>query len=76
MRKISLTAWLKAEKNQVAVRSCGLAGCPVGGWAETEQAMRRIRDELPMKCDRSFTVRDVVDALYCEDHNCRYALID
>lgn len=31
---------------------CGLSGCPVGGWPETEQAFRRIYETLPYQTPR------------------------
>lgn len=78
-RKIGLKKWLRSEKNRKAVRICGLAGCPEGGWGETEQAKLRIRDMLPNRDERSFTVDDVIDAMYrvnCPDPNAagRYEL--
>ncbi len=54
------------------LRVDGLAGCPVGGWAETAQAMRRIEDELPHRSQRSYTLAQIVDALYAVDHADRY----
>lgn len=46
----------------------GLDGCPVGGWAETAQAMSRIRDELP----EGYRLSDVLRALTTLDHADRY----
>lgn len=52
----------------------GLVGCPVGGWAETTQARRRLIDELPWRAERTYSVDDVI-AEYLEiDHACRYQL--
>lgn len=50
----------------------GLVGCPVGGWGETDQAMRRIADELPIKSARNYVVRDLVEAAMVVDHADRY----
>ena len=58
-----------ARSGRRAVR-CGLTGCPVGGWPETAQAMRRLADELPR--ERRYTVAQLVDALYCVDFAGRY----
>jgi hypothetical protein len=69
-RGIGLKRWLAKEKNRVAVRQHGLAGCPEGGWGETQQAMDRMRGELPF--ERAFTAREVIDALYLVDTNGRY----
>lgn len=41
-----------------------LHGLPVGGWGETSQAMVRIREELPLRADRDYTVGDFVSAAY------------
>lgn len=54
------------------VTRCGLAGCPVGGWPETVQAISRMDDELPFRAERSYTVYDLIEALYEEDHTGRY----
>lgn len=50
----------------------GLAGCPAGGWAETDQAMRRIADALPAKAQRSYTLYQLVAAAMRLDHADRY----
>jgi hypothetical protein len=63
-RRIGLKAWLSKEEHRAAVHRCGLAGCPEGGWGETEAAKGRIFDELPFKDERAFTVHEVVDALF------------
>jgi hypothetical protein len=54
--------------------SIGLDGCPVGGWPETQQAMQRLCDELPHRSERTYSVSDVVDALYTVDHADRYRI--
>lgn len=54
------------------VTRCGLGGCPVGGWAETQQAIRRITEELPMPNERSYTTHELIDALYEVDSAGRY----
>ena len=51
---------------------CGLAGCPVGGWGETDQAMRRLEEDLPRRSERTYSLADVVSALYYVDHADRY----
>jgi hypothetical protein len=76
MKCISLKVWLSKEQNRIAVRSCGLGGCPEGGWGETAQAMGEIRGELPRRNERSFTVREAVDALYLVDKSGRYQVKD
>ena len=42
----------------------GLDGLPIGGWPETQQAIRRLTEELPLRSQRSYTVSDLIDALY------------
>lgn len=59
----------------VASALYGLVGCPPGGWPETEQALRTLRDELP----RYVRADAVIDACLCEaggsaDAVGRYAL--
>lgn len=72
-RKQTLQQALRLERaGQLKIAECGLAGCPAGGWAETQQAMRRIADELPRSDERSYSVHDLVDALYSVDHADRY----
>lgn len=42
----------------------GLDGLPIGGWPETQRAIRQLTDELPLRCERSYTVSDLIAALY------------
>lgn len=41
-----------------------LGGCPVGGWPETEQAKRRLLDDIPRRAERIYTSAQLIDALY------------
>lgn len=50
------------------VTRCGLDGCPTGGWPETRQAIRRMEEELPFATQRTYTVYDLIGALYTIDH--------
>ena len=50
----------------------GLVGCPEGGWAETEQAWRRLQEELPEREHRSYTPGALVDACLQMDSAGRY----
>lgn len=50
----------------------GVCGCPAGGWAETQQALSRLVDALPLRRHRSYTVDDIVDAVLELDHADRY----
>ena len=43
-----------------------LHGCPVGGWPETQQALRRIAEAVPVGA--AYTADDLVDALYTVIH--------
>lgn len=54
--------------------NCGLDGCPVGGWAETRQAIARLVDDLPFPAERNYTVHQIIDALYTIDHADRYQI--
>jgi hypothetical protein len=49
-----------------------LAGKPVGGWAETQQAKRHIRDELPVRSMRAYTLDEFISAAYIVDSSDRY----
>lgn len=52
--------------------TCGLDGCPAGGWAVTLQARSRLADALPPRSERSYTLTELVDACYVLDHADRY----
>ena len=43
---------------------CGLAGCPVGAWPQTDQARRALANELPHSSERTYTVTEFVEAIY------------
>lgn len=53
---------------------CGnvLEGCPEGGWAETRQAIMRLRDEIPRPDCRDYTIWQLIAALYDVDSADRY----
>jgi hypothetical protein len=74
MRKQSLKQALKAIRagKMQGVRCCGLDGCPVGGWPETQQAIRELAGELPHRSERSYTVHELISALFVIDHADRY----
>ena len=72
-RKQTLQQALRLERaGKLKIAECGLAGCPTGGWAETQQAMRRIADELPRADERSYSLHDLISSLYSVDHAGRY----
>ena len=50
----------------------GLEGCPVGGWPETQQGMRSIREDIPVRAARTYTIHQLVDAIYTVDASGRY----
>jgi hypothetical protein len=50
----------------------GLVGCPVGGWGETSQAMGRVREELPHRTERRYTVFDLIGRVLEEGPSGRY----
>lgn len=56
----------------MARAACVLDGCPVGGWPETNQAMQRIREYLPQRSDRNYSLGSFVEAVYCVDFSGRY----
>jgi hypothetical protein len=49
-----------------------LDGCPVGGWPQTEQVRRELRNELPVRSLRSYTADEFISALYTVDSSDRY----
>lgn len=51
---------------------CGLGGCPIGDWPETRQALARLRDDLPDRDRRDYTLHELVEALYRVDCAGRY----
>ncbi len=51
---------------------CGLDGCPVGGWPETQEAIRQLADVLPARDKRDYSVYDVISSLYRVDGADRY----
>jgi len=48
---------------------CGLTGCPAGGWGETQQAWRRVAEEVPEGQDVDALVSAV---MYVSDATDRY----
>jgi len=70
MARQSLKVALK--NNSVRRAIGGLVGCPVGQWAETAQSMSRLRDDIPRRDARSYTVDELVAAALTIDHADRY----
>lgn len=63
-----------ALKNKSIVRALnGLVGCPSGGWPETNQAFRQLREELPRREERNYTMFELVGHCLTVDHADRYA---
>ncbi len=63
----------QALRREPILRALGqLIGCPVGGWAETTQAMQRIDDELPRREERAYTRNGLIDAALTVDQADRY----
>ena len=50
----------------------GMVGLPVGGWGETDQAMRAVREELPFRGERRYTLGEIISAVLEEAPNGRY----
>jgi len=51
----------------------GLVGCPAGGWGETEQAVNRIVEALPIfPMVRTWKVSDLINEALVLDHADRY----
>lgn len=79
-RRESLAACLRAlragRRPHLARALVALAGCPVGGWGETDQAMRRVADALPFRADRTYTLDGLLDATMRVDTADRWRRID
>jgi hypothetical protein len=58
--------------DRATVGTWALIGCPSGGWGETAQARQQLADTLPDRSRRSYTVTDLISALYALDHADRY----
>jgi hypothetical protein len=57
-----------------ALRSAALEldGKPVGGWPETQQALRQIDDALPLRSEREYASDEFIAAMYTVDSADRY----
>jgi len=71
-RKETLRQAVKLARTGRRPVRAGLDGCPVGGWARTQQALAGLAEELPHYTARHYTVDQLVDALYVVDHVNRY----
>lgn len=49
-----------------------LDGKPQGGWPETEQARRAVREALPLRSQRDYTLGEFIEAVYEIDSSDRY----
>jgi hypothetical protein len=54
------------------MRVTSLVGLPAGGWGDTQQALRQLREDLPLRSERSYTIDEFVSARYELDHADRY----
>lgn len=73
MKKQSLKqALFLAHSGKSGAFRCGLDGCPVGGWGDTQQAKARLAEALPPREQRAYTVAEFIDAAYDVDHADRY----
>lgn len=53
----------------------GLAGCPVGAWAETDQAMRQVLGAMPIRMCRAYTLDDLISStMHVDTHTSRWSL--
>jgi hypothetical protein len=71
-RRESLRECLAKIKSGRRKDMSGLDGCPEGGWPETRQAIDRLAEILPQSANRTYSLWDVVRALYTVDHAGRY----
>lgn len=71
-RRESLARCLRLLRSGERRGIAWLHGCPVGGWGETQQARSQMCEELPHRSERSYTIDDVISALYTVDSADRY----
>lgn len=60
------------QDRELTLAAGALVGCPVGNWGETTQAMQRLREYLPLRQLREYSVDDFIEAAYVVDHADRY----
>lgn len=60
------------ESRDLRRAALALDGKPVGGWPETQQARREVRELLPLESLRGYTVLDFIEAAYKLDSADRY----
>lgn len=64
-----------ALEDEAVRRACTtLDGLPVGGWPETQQAIRAVANELPLPSERSYTLHDLLTAAFSVGADQRYHL--
>jgi hypothetical protein len=56
----------QALRSPAIRRALNGLGCPVGGWAETEQARMRVYEEMPIRELRAYTLNELVAAALVE----------
>lgn len=61
-------------KSKAMASALCMSGCPIGGWADTEQARRETANELPVRSLRSYTVSQFISACYAVDASDRYQM--
>jgi hypothetical protein len=49
-----------------------LAGCPVGGWPETQQAMTAVSEAIPDARSRAWSREQLLDKVMIKDHADRW----
>ena len=69
-RKQTLVGAVRDREIRIALN--GIVGCPVGGWGETRQAVDRLRDAIPIRQYRAYTIAELIDHALCLDHADRY----
>jgi len=69
---MTLNQALKSPLKDMQIARNALTGLPLGGWGDTQQAVRLISDCLPIRSERDFTRSDFIDAAYTVDHAGRY----
>ena len=60
----------KSKSLVIAAKS--LLGCPVGGWGQTAQARLQVREELPLRSQRDYTLDEFIAAAYTTNSTDRY----
>lgn len=62
-----------SKSKSLRMAAFSLEGCPVGGWSETQSALRNIAELLPGRSFREYTIEEFIAEVYTvRSHDDRY----